>query len=154
MKVEHQPANDPTFFCLDPNTNFRQNLAQKVVIEFPTFHVVLPEDFSQYKIQKHGMGIITQGSENGYLFELENLENIRDSTNPSEIKLDFEENLQNPALDANNPEIQKNILDILQEALEKDALGTEEITPEKLEEISQKIGEEPETGIVEEPKLL
>jgi len=157
MKVEHQPANNPSYYIMDANMNIRQNLSQTVVIEFPTFHVVLPEHLPSYKIMKHGQGIITQGSENVYLFKSEDLGITNLAPSPDEdisdyIKLE-PELIPDKNIAEINPELfHKNILECLQAALEKDGLVTEDKSSTLPEETTTNVIET--TNRVESTNLI
>ncbi|KAI5243812.1 Box C/D Snorna Protein 1 [Manis pentadactyla] len=50
MKVEHMQQNVVRYYELDPNKSLLDNLRDKVIIEYPTLHVVLKESSNDMKV--------------------------------------------------------------------------------------------------------
>nr|XP_045378888.1 box C/D snoRNA protein 1 isoform X1 [Camelus bactrianus] len=57
MKVEHMQQNLVRYYELDPDKSLLDNLKNKVIIEYPTLHVVLKEYSNDMKILHQGMHI-------------------------------------------------------------------------------------------------
>ncbi|XP_071477505.1 box C/D snoRNA protein 1-like [Diadema antillarum] len=54
MKVENQPANVLRYHQLSLNRTLKDNLVEKCLVEYPTMHVVLPENAAQYPLLTAG----------------------------------------------------------------------------------------------------
>ncbi|GAB4823295.1 hypothetical protein N2152v2_010341 [Parachlorella kessleri] len=50
MRKERTPANAPEYYPIDPDQVLSRQLAGKVLVEYPTFLVLLPSETRQYKL--------------------------------------------------------------------------------------------------------
>jgi len=134
MKVEHQPSNLPTYYCLDTQLTLRENLMKKTIIEYPTLIVVLPTDLDKYKIQEVNenptevispINDLQKQDKNSY-----NNENTNEEHKQEEENVTNDEQIENDVHDENPTEEISPITNIQQqEENTNNENPTEEISP-------------------------
>lgn len=50
LRKEPNAANEPLYYSLDPGATVKDSVAGKTLIEFPTVHVVLADDATEYPL--------------------------------------------------------------------------------------------------------